>query len=805
MSYCIQRAMVIGAGVMGSGIAAHLANAGVPVYLVDIVPPKLTPEEEKKGFALDSPQVRNRMVEQGLAFLRKSRPPGLFSPTKMELITAGNMEDNFDWVCDADWIIEVVVEDLDIKRQVMARIEKFRKAGSIISTNTSGIPVAQIADGRTEGFRRHFLGTHFFNPARYLKLLELIPTADTDPTVLEFMKSFGERRLGKRVVFCKDTPNFIANRVAVMTGRADLNYILDKGHRVEEVDAMSGPLIGHPATAFFRLLDLIGMDINMHVSSNLYKAIPHDAFREVLLGPGNTLTERMVQRGLLGKKTGQGFYKKLKGPGGAESYQVTDLNTLTYRDQQDPDLATVKEAEKIKPLAERVRFLVKQQDCVGEYIWRSSAFAFSYCSCLVSEISDVFYAIDDAVKAGFSHDLGPFELWDALGVAETVARMEADGLLPAPWVQTMIEKGGNSFYKRDHQRRLYWDHVSESYQPLPVAPNLMVLADRKKEGAVIDENLSASLIDLGDGVLCLEFHSKANALDQAIQAMCDRALRELEKDFIGLVIGNQGKNFCVGANVLAIVMAAENGQWKFVEDALKTMQDQMLRLRSFPKPVVAAPFGMTLGGGAEIAMAADRICASAETYMGLVEVGVGLIPAGGGCREMLRRLVSPAMRVANTDALPFLQKVFETIAMAKVSQSAFHAQEMGFLTENDRWVMNGDHLLHEAKSLVKEMHAAGYVPPVRAKTLYVLGERGMAYLMQAAQMMLWGGYITEYDSVIARKLAYVLAGGPLSAPQWVDEQYVLDLEREAFLSLLGEARTMDRIKHMLSTGKPLRN
>jgi 3-hydroxyacyl-CoA dehydrogenase len=805
VNYHINRAMVIGSGVMGAGIAAHLANAGVPVYLVDIVPPRLTAEEERKGFTLASPQVRNRIAEQGIASLKRSRPPAFFSDSRLELITAGNTEDNLDWASHVDWIVEVVVENLEIKRRVMGRIEATRKARSIISTNTSGIPISEIAEGRSEDFKRHFLGTHFFNPARYMKLLELIPTADTDPQVLEFMRSFGERRLGKTVVCCKDTPNFIANRVAVMTARADLNFILEKGYTMEEIDALTGPLIGHPKTGTFRLFDLIGMDINKHVSGNLYKAISHDPFREVLLGPGDALIEEMVQRGLLGNKAGQGFYKQTKGPGGAKKYQVLDLKSLTYRDRQDPDAALVKQAEKLEPLAERYRFLVKQEDRLGAYLWHSAAFAFSYCSHLVPEISEAFYAIDDAMRAGFSHEMGPFELWDALGVAGTVTRMEADGFKAAPWVKEMINKGGECFYKQDLNRRLYWDLEAGAYRPVPVDSHVLVLSGRKQQRGIIGENPVASLIDIGDGVLCLEFHSKVNVLDAHVETLCDRALDILEREYIGLVIGNQGKNFCGGADISRVVPLLEGKAWSEMERAIKQMQDRVLRLRYSPKPVVAAPFGMTLGGGTELAMACDRICAGAETYMGLVEVGIGLIPACGGCLEMISRLVSPAMRIANTDALPFLQKAFETIAMAKVSQSACHARELGFMTDRDRWIMNADHLLHEAKTLILEMHAAGYVPPVRTRSVYAIGERGLAYLMQAAKMMLWGGYITAHDNVIARKLAYVLAGGPLSAPQWVDEQYILDLEREAVLSLLGEPKTLERIRHMLATGKPLRN
>jgi len=797
--------MVIGSGIMGAGIAGHLANAGIPVYLVDIVPNKLIPEEEKQGLSLDHPKVRNRIVEHGLAFLKKSSPPGLFSPTKIELITVGNLEDDFGWAGEADWIIEVVVENLEVKQKVMARIESVRKKECIVSTNTSGIPIHKIAEGRSNEFKTHFLGTHFFNPARYLKLLELIPTPDTDADLVAFMKGFGERRLGKSIVICKDTPNFVANRVGVVSGRAGLNYALDNGYSIEEVDELTGTLIGHPKTASFRLMDLVGADISKHVSDNLYEAIPHDPFREQLLGPIKDVTDRMVDQGLLGNKSKQGFYKKVKGPDGTKAYQVIDLKTLMYRDQQKPEIPVIGEAKKIKPLGKRFRFLVGQEDRYSKLIWHDAAFSFSYASHMVPEITDSLHGIDDAMKAGFMHQMGPFEIWDALGVPDTVARMEKEGFSVAPWVKEMLERGASSFYKKEGNLLNYWNVATGSYHPVQVDPCILLLADRKAEGGVIKENLSASLIDLGDGVLCVEFHSKMNSLNPDILNMCDQALEELEKDHIGLVIGNQGSHFCAGADIFSIVMAAEDKQWDFINKAIKDMQDQLLRLRYFPKPVVAAPFGMTLGGGVEVAMAADRICASAESYMGLVEVAVGLVPSGGGCSQMIQRVISPAMKMANSDPLPFLMKVFETVGMAKVSASAAQAREFGFLKESDRLVMNGDHLLKEAKRTVMEMAAAGYAPPARTRSVYALGSRGMALLMQGVTSMVWSGHISEYDKHIGEKLAYILSGGPLSAPQWVDEQYILELEREVFLSLCGEEKTIARIKHMLTTGKPLRN
>ena len=806
MSYQIKRAMVIGSGVMGGGIAGHLANAGIPVYLVDIVPRKLTPAEEAKGLGLESPAVRNRIVNQGMDFLRKSKPPGLFSPTRLELISSGNMEDQWDWIKEADWIIEVVVENLQIKHQVMARIEETRRPGSIVSSNTSGLPIGRIAEGRSDEFKAHFLGTHFFNPARYLKLLEIIPTPETDPELVKFMMTFGERRLGKTMVLCKDTPNFIANRVASITGTSGLNYILKNDYTIEEVDAVTGPLIGHPKTASFRLQDLVGLDVSSHVANNLYPAIPDDPFREAIVGPVKDLISNMLEKGWLGNKSGQGFYKKIKTPDGKKAYQVMDLKTMAYRDEQKPSLPLVKQAKAIESLPDRLRFILKQDDRMAKLVWNNTALALSYCAYLIPEISDSFFAVDDAVKSGFFHEMGPFEIWDTLGVKETAARMETDGFTVAPWVKAMIQAGGESFYKKEGTRKLYWDQNSQAYQPLPVDPNLIILADRKEEGGLVAKNFSASLIDLGDGVLCLEFHSKMNALDPDIFAMGYQALEELEKDaYVGLVIGNQAQNFSVGANVFNVVMAAENKMWDEIEKGTKSLQDLMMGFRYCPKPVVAAPYGMALGGGAEVCMAADRICAAGESYIGLVEVGVGLLPAGGGCRELLKRVVSPPMKTADSDPLPFLGKVFENIAMAKVSASALQAREMGFLTETDRIVMKAEHILAEAKRMVLEMAAAGYAPPARTKSVYALGIRGIAALGIMVKTMRWGNYISEYDMFIANKIAYVLSGGPLSAPQWVDEQVILDLEREAFLSLCGQEKTIERIKHLLMTGKPLRN
>jgi 3-hydroxyacyl-CoA dehydrogenase len=806
MGYQIKRAMVIGSGVMGGGIAGHLANAGISVCLVDIVPRQLTPQEEAKGLTLKSPVVRNRIVNQGMEFLKKSKPAGLFSPSRLELITAGNMEDHWDWIKEVDWIIEVVVENLAVKHQVMARIEETRKPGSIVSTNTSGLPIGEIAQGRSDEFKAHFLGTHFFNPARYLKLLEIIPTPQTDPELTRFMMQFGERRLGKTVVLCKDTPNFIANRIASITGTSSINYVLKNDYTIEEVDAVTGPLIGHPKTASFKLQDLVGLDVSSHVANNLYPAIPHDPFRESIVGPVKELTGKMVEKGWLGKKANQGFYKKIKTPEGKKANLVLDPKTMEYRPEQKPDLPLLKQAKAIESLPERFRFLVKQEDKMGKLIWNGTALSLSYCASVIPEISDNLYSVDTAVKTGFFHAMGPFEIWDALGVRETAARMEAEGFKVAPWVKEMLQSGGEAFYKKEGTKKLYWDQNAKAYQPMPVDPNLLILTDRKAEVGVLQSNPSASLIDLGDGVLCLEFHSKMNAIDTDILAMGQTALETLDKGYTGLVIGNEAPNFCVGANVFNVLVAVDGKQWDELEKSMKAMQDLMMDFQYCSKPVVAAPIGMALGGGAEICMAADRVCVPAETYMGLVEVGVGLIPGGGGCREMLKRLVSPTMRISTeVDPLPLVFKAFQNVAMAKVSTSALEAKEMGFLTDCDHFIMKGEHRLAEAKQMVLDMAAAGYAPPPRTKNVYAIGSRGLSAMTIGVKGMLGSGYVSEYDLLVSKKVAYILSGGALSAPEWVDEQVILDLEREAFLSLLGQEKTIDRIKHMLTTGKPLRN
>jgi 3-hydroxyacyl-CoA dehydrogenase len=803
MSYRINRVVVIGSGTMGGGIAAHVANAGIPVYLLDVAPRELTPEEEKHGLKLEDACVRNRIVNASLERLKKSKPAAFFTVETAELVTIGNLEDNFEWVGEADWIVEAIVEQLEPKRELFARIENVRKARSIVSSNTSGLPIAAISAKCSADFKANFIGTHFFNPPRYMKLLEVIPTAETLPEITAFMAEFAERRLGKGVVICKDTPNFIANRFGSVSGALALEYVLDNKYTIEEADAILGPLIGRPKTALFRLQDLVGLDVSSGVGENLYGLIEHDETREVLRNQNlGTLRTIQMERGRLGDKTGQGFYKKP--PKGTKGDILTlDLATMEYRERREPQIPSINEAMKIKPLGERLAFVLRQDDKAGALARHTIYNSLAYAARRVPEITDHIINVDRAVRWGFSHEMGPFELWDALGVRKTVEAMEAHGVNVATWVKEMLDEGIESFYHTDNGRLCFYDPATKSYTSEPADERKVDLCALRLAGRVVRANEGASLINIGDGVVCLEFHTKMNTLDEQIKNMLRESVEELEtKDWRGLVIGNEGADFSVGANLAGGLGA---GGFEAIERAVREMQEALQSVRFCSKPIVTAPFGRTLGGGCEVSMAGARALAAAETYMGLVEVGVGLIPAAGGCKELVRRIVSPAMRVASADPLPFLQQALHTIATAKVSTSAAEARGLGYLTDADLIVMNRDQQIAEAKRLVLELDEAGYVPPARSKTVYAAGRDALAALRAGLYIMQQGGYMSEYDLHISLKLAHVLAGGNLSSPQWVDEQYLLDLEREAFVSLCGEPKTLERIKHMLTTGKPLRN
>ena len=763
MTRTITRAVVIGAGTMGGGIAAHFANAGIPVYLLDVV----------------TDGVKER--------LKKHKPPMFFTPETADLVTVGHVEKDEAWIAEGDWIVEAIVEEMNAKRDLVARIDRLRKPDSIVSSNTSGLPISQIAANASDGFKAHFIGTHFFNPPRYMKLLEVIPTASTAPEVTLFVRDFAEQRLGKGVVLCKDTPNFIANRLASVGGAALNDFVLNRDYTIEEVDAIVSPLVGRPKTASFRLMDLVGLDVAAAVGSNLYGLIEGDESREVLRSEKfEALRKTQIEKGRLGDKSGQGFYKK-----DGKTILTLDLQTGEYRERIEPQIPSLAEASKIRSLPERVKHVLQLDDKAGELARHVVYGTLGYAARRVPEISDDLVSIDRAMRWGFSHDLGPFELWDALGVAETANAMEANGVPVAPWVREMLHAGHTSFYRDGH----VYEPASKSYAAISKDPRQISLKDCR----VVQENKGASLRDLGDGVLCLEFHTKMNTLDADIRAMLIESVEELERgEWAGLVIGNEGGDFCVGANLAG-------GLTGDVNAAVKEMQDALMRVRFATKPVVAAPFGRTLGGGVEVCLAAARVVAAGETYMGLVEVGVGLIPGAGGCKEMVRRIISPAMkRIPAGDALPFVQSVLEIVGAAKVSGSAAEARTLGFLTEADRIVMNRDHLLHEAKQEVLAL-AEDYAPPVQHDDCYAAGRDVRAALKAGIYVLQQGGYISEYDAYISGRLAHVLCGGELSSPQWVSEQYLLDLEREVFVELLGQQKTQERIQYMLKNGKPLRN
>jgi 3-hydroxyacyl-CoA dehydrogenase len=794
MKYKIHNAVVIGSGTMGAAIAAHLANAGVPSTLLDIVP---------KDAGTDK-AARNKIVNHGLEAAKKSRPASFFSSDQYALVKTGNLEDDFEAaVSQADWIVEVVVENLKIKQGLMERIDAARKPGSIVSSNTSGIPLKDIAAGRSQDFKQHFLGTHFFNPPRYLKLLEVIPTADTLPEVVEFISHFGEYRLGKGIVLCKDTPNFIGNRMAFGTGAFAMDFILNNGYTVDEVDALTGPLMGRPKTATFRLIDLVGIDVWDHVGRNLAPLIQHDTYAQPYLTAEkpNALIQTMIERGWLGNKTKVGFYKEVRGEDGKKEFWSLNLETLEHQPATKPKFDSVKAAKDVEGLAERLKVFLKADDKAARLVQALTYQGFQYASALLPEVADTGKPIDDAMRWGFGHDYGPFETWDMLGVRETVAQMKAAGYAPAGWVDDMLQRGVESFYQVEAGNKVgVYDVAKGQYIPI-IRPKGMVLL---KEQKVVTQNAGATLYDIGDGVGLVEFHTKMNALDDDIFEIVNEALNRAETDFDGLVIGSEAENFSAGANLFMVVVAAQQGMWDTLDGAIRKLQGLNMRMRYFPKPIVVAPAGLALGGGCEVTMHASRVVAAGELYIGLVELGAGVIPAGAGTKEIMRRIINPAMKTENAEVLPFLQRAFLQIGQARVSTSAEEARQMGILGPADRVVLNRGHLLTEAKKEVLHMVATGYAPPPPEK-IYAAGRDMLGALQVGAFMFQAGGYITEYDQHIARKLAHILTGGGLSKPQWVSEQYILDLEREAFLSLCGEQKTQARMWSLLQTGKPLRN
>ena len=803
MKYKFHRAVVIGSGTMGAAVAAHLANAGVPVTLLDIVPNMLLPDEEQKGLTLQDEVVKNRIVQQGLDRAIKSRPASFFTSDLPALVSVGNLDDDLEVIKEADWIIEAIIENLKIKRDLMTRIDALRPPHAIVSTNTSGIPVTSIAEGLSEGFRTHFLGTHFFNPPRYLKLLEVIPTKDTLPEVVDAISEFGEYRLGKGIVLCKDTPNFIANRLGFGSGAFALDYILENGYTVDEVDAITGPSMGRPKTATFRLIDLVGIDVWDHVGSNLAPAIPDDkqALKYLNSERVNHVIHTMVDKGWLGNKVKQGFYKEYRTPEGTREFWSLNLKTLEYEAPVKVRFESLGKIKDVEDLGEKLKILLASDDRAAQLVKAITYQGLAYASERIPEVADTPKPLDDAMKWGFGHDAGPFEVWDMLGVEDTILTMTTSGFPPAKWVEKMVKNGNRTFYQYEAGNKIgVFNPVLEIYEPIKRLPSLILLKEQK----VINKNQSATLYDLGDGVACVEFHTKMNALDEDIFNLILEGQNLALNDFEGLVIGNEADNFSAGANLMMVLMAAQMGAWDQLDAVVKKLQDMNMRSRYSPKPVVVAPAGMALGGGAEITMYGSRVVAAAELYIGMVEFGAGVIPAGGGTKEMLRRVVNPPMRTPGAEVLPFLQRVFEQIGLAKVATSAEEGRQMGILGVADRIVMNRSLLISEAKKEVLNMVATGYHSPAPEK-IYAAGRDALGALRVAIHMMKEGKYITEYESKMAVKLAYVMTGGELSRPTWVDEQYILDLEREVFISLCGEEKTRQRMMSLLQTGKPLRN
>lgn len=805
----IEKAAVLGAGTMGARIAAHLANAGVPCYLLDIVPPEITSEEKARGLTLEHPDVRNRIVRAGLDAARKSRPAAFFHSHRARLITTGNFDDNLAWCGEVDWIIEAVAENLEIKRKLFERVERHRKPGTLVSTNTSGLPIRLVAEGRSDDFQQHWCGTHFFNPPRYMKLVELIPGPQTRPEVLEALGEFCDRQLGKGVVVAKDTPNFIANRIGTFSMLNVLRLMRELEMTVEEIDACTGPAVGWPKSATFRTADIVGLDVLVHVVRNLYENAPADESREIYRVP--PLVEEMIKRGWLGEKTGRGFYQRVK-KGGESEILSLDWQKMDYRPRQKAKFASIETGKTVDDTRERLRMLLAAGDKASKFLWASVSEMCLYAARRIPEIADSIVDVDRAMRWGFAWELGPFEIWDAAGVGTMAKRIEQEGRALPPLVTKLLSSGRTSFYEVADGRTSHFDLASASLKPVAEPDGVLILKSRKEQSKLVEKNSGASLIDLGDGVLCCEFHTKMNAIGADIVAMLHKGVARLRTDFDAMVIANQATNFSVGANLMLLLVAAQEQEWDEIHLAVRQFQNVNLALKYAPGPVVAAPQGMALGGGCEVSLHAARIHAAAEAYIGLVETGVGLIPAGGGTKEMLIRGNERAAGGEDLDLYHALKPIFENVAMAKVGASAEECRELGYLRASDLIAMNRDRLVADAKQTALAMVRAGYRPLAAspgegaAKTqVRVLGEQLIAAAKLAVHMMLRGEYITEYDAVVARKLAHVLAGGALSAPQLVSEQYVLDLEREAFVSLCGEPKTLERIQHTLKTGKPLRN
>ena len=805
----VKKAAVLGAGTMGAQIAAHLANAGVPTLLLDIVPTgaqasRLPQSDTASGDACAPVEDRNAIARGGLEAAKKAKPAAFFTAEIASLVSIGNFEDDLAKLKDCDLIIEAVVENLEVKRSLYEKVEQHRRPGSVVASNTSGIPLKLLAEGRSEDFKAHFLGMHFFNPPRYMHLVELIGTEWTKPEVSCSMFGFLDERLGKGVVVAKDRPNFIANRIGTYGALVTMRTMIDDGYSVEEVDKITGPAAGRPKTATFRTFDLVGLDVFAHVVKNLHENLPDDPERETFVMP--EFVTKMIERGILGNKTKGGFYQRKKGEGDKREIWTLDTATLDYRPSQKVKLPSLDMAKNIEDTRERLRTLVWAKDRVGQFLWKTISKTLTYTAERIPEIADTVVEVDRAMRWGFNWELGPFEVWDAMGVEKSVARLKEDGRAVPANVQQMLDIGAKTFYKQENGQRFYFDFASSQYVPLADPSGTIILKSLKDRAGVIKKNPGASMIDLGDGVACVEFHSKMNSIGGDTLEMLRFAIAETEKNFIGLVIGNQGVNFSVGANLMLMLMEAQDENWEELEMIGRYFQSSVMSLRYSPKPVVVAPFQMVFGGGCEMVLHADAVRAAAETYIGLVEVGVGIIPAGCGTKEMLvRTLDSIPSDMKDADPFPFVKRAFETIALAKVATSAEEARDLGFLRDQDSISMNSDRLIADAKRQVLALAATGYVQPQQRTDILALGAPALATLKLGVHLMKRAGYISDHDALIGEKLARILTGGDLNHATRVSEQYLLDLEREAFLSLIGTRKTQDRIAHMLKTGKPLRN
>lgn len=796
----IRRVAVLGAGVMGAAIAAHLANAGLAVLLLDIVPGELTADEVAKGLTLASPAVRNRFAQRGLDTAKKAKPAAFYDVADARQIEIGNLEDDFAKLSSCDWIIEAVVENLTVKQQLLARVAQVARADAIVSSNTSGVSITGMVADRELSFRQRFLGTHFFNPPRYMKLLEIIPGPDTAPDLVAFMRQFGERVLGKGVVIAKDTPNFIANRIGTYGLLVTLAAMQKFELGVDEVDAITGPAMGRPKSATFRTLDLVGLDTFVHVAKNVQQSVTDEDERAIFTVP--EYIERMVANRWLGEKTGQGFFKRDNSAG--NEILALDLDSLAYRPRRKLQSAALDAAKAAPTVDKKLQALVSGKDVAAHFAWDVLKRVLLYTAHKQPEIADDIAAVDDAMKWGFNWKLGPYETWDAIGVAASVARMRAEGETIPPFVEALLAAGRTSFYERQPGETPTYYLGGDEARTLARAPEAISLTLLKEQGRVVRKNGGASLVDIGDGVLCLEFHSPKQAIGADIVQMIDIAVQEVSTNWDALVIGNQGSQFSVGANVMLMLMEAQDENWDEINFAVNQLQQALMRLKYLRKPVVAAPFGYALGGGAEVCFPADRIQAAAETYMGLVEVGVGLIPGGGGNKEMLIRAIEGVPGNVEERLDVFVRQAFEAVALAKVATSAKEARTLGFLRAADGVSINQDYLLHDAKQVALGLVRSGYLPQT-PKRIPVVGEAGAALLKVGVYGMKMSGFLSRHDEKIAHHLIRVMTGGAVPRGTLVTEQYLLDLEREAFLSLIGEPKTQQRMQHMLTNGKPLRN